>query len=272
MSRTIVTPPNRLNFPKWRDVWGSRDILWQFGLRDILLRYRQTAVGVAWVIVQPLVAAGIFAIVFGGIAQMPSGGVPFFVFAFAGLLGWNLFNNITSRASASLLANVGILSKVRFPRVIAPLAVLPSVMLDFVVALAMFVVLAIVFGVNPGWAAVTLPFWMLMTILLAMGIGMAAAAGVVKYRDVAYFLPWVLQVLMYGSPVAYSTDGVPSEWQWFFTINPITWLLNGYRWCLIGTGLPEAWQIIALVFVSIGVAFVGLAIFQRMERDFIDIV
>ncbi|GAA1919576.1 ABC transporter permease [Microbacterium aoyamense] len=272
MARTIVTPPNRLNFPKWRELWAGREIIYRFGQRDILLRYRQTAVGVAWVFVQPLVSAGIFAIVFGGIAQLPSGGVPYFVFSFAGLLGWNLFNNVVSRTSPSLLANQSILSKVKFPRILAPISSLASVVLDFLVALALFFVIIAVMGINPGWGVFALPFWILMTLLLGGGIGLAAAAGVVKYRDVNYFLPWIMQVLMYGSPVAYSLEAVPQQFLWLFNLNPITWLLEGYRWSLLGQAAPDWWQVIALIIVSIGVAFAGLAIFQRMERSFIDIV
>jgi lipopolysaccharide transport system permease protein len=272
MNRTIIHPPGRLNLPSIREIWEAREVFYRFGQRDLLLRYRQTAIGVAWVLIQPLLSAGIFAIVFGGIANLPSGGVPYFLFSFAGLLGWNLFNNIVTRASTSLVANQALVSKVFFPRLLVPLSSILSVMLDFVVAFALFVVLLFVFGVNLGWAILVLPLWVLLTILLAAGVGLATSAGNVKYRDIAYFLPWVMQLLLYATPIAYSLDAVPADLQWLFNINPLSWLMEAYRWSLLGQPAPEAWQFGALVAGSLVVAFGGLLIFQKMERGFADVI
>lgn len=272
MTRTIVTAPGKLNMPNWRELWAAREIAFRFGQKDILLRYRQTAVGVAWVFVQPLVSAGVFTIVFGGIAQLPSGGVPYFIFAFAGQLGWNLFSNIANSAAGSLVANQSLVSKVFFPRLIVPLSGLISIMLDFLIAFGLFIVLLFVFHVNPGWPILLLPLWVLLTAILAMGIGLAASAGMVKYRDVAYFLPWVFQVLMYGSPIAYSLEAVPPDLLWLFNINPITWLMEGYRWSLLGQSAPELWQVLSLSGAAVVSIVVGLLIFQRAERAFADII
>jgi len=273
MSRTIITPPGRLNMPDWREVWAAREIFFRFGQKEILLRYRQTAVGVAWVFIQPLVSAGVFTIVFGGIAQLPSGDVPYFIFAFAGQLGWNLFNNIVSRASSSLVANQSLVSKVFFPRIIVPLSGLISILLDFVIGFGLFVVLLFVFQINPGWPILLLPFWVLLTIFLAMGIGLAASAWMVKYRDVAYFLPWFMQVLMYASPIAYSMEAVEERGlTWLFNLNPITWLMEGFRWTLLGQSAPEAWQVIALIVAAAVSSVVGLLIFQNTERQFADVI
>jgi lipopolysaccharide transport system permease protein len=272
MARTIIRPPGRLNLPSLRELWEAREIFYQFGRRDILLRYRQTAVGVGWVFIQPLVSAGVFTLVFGGIAQLPSGGMPYFVFSYAGLLGWNLFNSIISRSAGSLVSNAALVSKVFFPRIIVPLSGLIAVLLDFVIAFALFIVLLFIFGINPGWGMLLLPFWMLLTILLALGVGVAAAAGTVRYRDVSYFLPWTLQILLYGTPIAYSLEAVPEDLLWLFNLNPLTWLLEGYRWSLLGQSAPETWQVIALVFTSLIVFFAGVSIFQRMERSFADLI
>lgn len=272
MTRMIIRPPGRLNLPAWRELWSSREVFYRFGQRDILLRYRQTAIGVAWVVIQPLASAGIFAIVFGGIAKLPSGGVPYFLFSFAGLLGWNLFNNIVGRASSSLVANQALVSKVFFPRLLVPLSAVISVLIDFIVAFALFVVLLFVFGINPGLPVLLTPVWVLLTIVLASGIGLAASAWTVKYRDVTYFLPWVLQLLLYATPIAYSLDAVPPSLAWFVNINPLTWLFEAYRWSLLGTSAPPAWQIIALVGASIVIAFAGLLTFQRFERGFADVI
>ena len=143
MSRILLRPPGRLNLPPWRELWEAREVLWRFGVRDIVLRYRQTAVGVAWVVLQPLVAAGIFSIVFGQVAKLPTGGVPYFLFSFAGMLAWNVFNNVVSRSASSLVANQALVSKVFFPRLVVPLSSVISVLIDFVVA---FAILAAVSG------------------------------------------------------------------------------------------------------------------------------
>ena len=273
MHRTIITPPGRYNWPDWSEVWAAREIFYRFGQKDILLRYRQTAVGVAWVFIQPLVSAGVFTIVFGGIAQLPSGDVPYFIFAFAGQLGWNLFNSTINRAAGSLVSNQNLVSKVFFPRLIVPLSGLISILLDFVIGFGLFVVLLFVFGINPGWPILTLPFWVLVTIFLAMGIGLAASAWMVKYRDVAYFLPWFLQVLMYASPIAYSMEAVEDRGlTWLFNLNPITWLMEAYRWALLGQSAPEMWQVLALVGAAVVSSLIGLLIFQNTERQFADVI
>jgi lipopolysaccharide transport system permease protein len=272
MSRIVIRPPGRLNLPQWRELWEAREVLYRFGIRDIVLRYRQTAIGVAWVVLQPLVAAGIFSIVFGGVAKLPSGGVPYFVFSFAGMLAWNAFNNIVSRASNSLVANQTLVSKVFFPRLLVPLSSVISVLLDFVVALAMFVVLLIVFGINPGWPVLFTPVWLLITILLACGVGVAASAVTVKYRDVTYLLPWVLQILLYATPIAYSLKAVPQNLLWLFEINPLTWLMEAVRWSVLGQPIPPTWQLIALPLTALVVFFAGLLVFQRNERGFADVI
>lgn len=273
MKRTIITPPGRFNLPDWREIWAAREIFVRFGQKEILLRYRQTAVGVAWVVIQPLVAAGVFTIVFGGIAQLPSGGVPYFIFAFAGQMGWMLFSNIINRASSSLVSNLALVQKVFFPRIIVPLSVLTSILLDFVVGFGLFVVLLFIFGINPGWPILLLPLWVLMTVLLAMGIGLAASSWMVKYRDVQYFLPWGLQVLMYASPIAYSMEAVAdSGLTWLFNLNPITWLMEAYRWSLLGQSAPELWQMLALAIAAVVSIVAGILVFQRTERLFADII
>lgn len=272
MSRTVIRPPGRFNLPSWRALWEAREIFYRFGQRDILLRYRQTAVGVAWVVIQPLASAGIFSVVFGGIAQLPSGGLPYFIFSFAGLLGWNLFNGIVSRASGSLVANQALVSKVFFPRLLVPLSSVISVLLDFVVAFGLFVVLLFVFGVHPGWPLLLLPVWVLFTILMACGVAVACSAWTVKYRDITYLLPWILQLLLYATPIAYSLDAVPASLRWAFDLNPLSWLMEAYRWSLLGQAAPPMWQMIALALSSIVVAFAGVLVFQRMERGFADVI
>ncbi|WP_278235247.1 ABC transporter permease [Isoptericola sp. AK164] len=268
----MITPPGRLNLPHWRELWEAREILYRFGVRDVVLRYRQTAVGVTWVVLQPLVTAGIFAVVFGRVAGLPTGGVPYFLFAFAGTIAWTVFSGILTRAAPSLVANQALVSKVFFPRVVVPLSTTLSVLLDFVVSLLLFAVLLVVNGVNPGWAALLVPVWTLCALALGSGAGLAASAVMVKYRDVQYVMPWLVQVLMYATPVAYSLDAVPAGLEWWFEANPLTWLMECFRWSLLGTSAPPAWQVVALVVASVVALAGGLLVFQQREREFADVI
>jgi lipopolysaccharide transport system permease protein len=272
VSRILIRPPGRLNLPQWRELWEAREVLYRFGVRDIVLRYRQTAIGVAWVVLQPLVAAGIFSIVFGQVAGLPTGGVPYFLFSFAGMLAWNVFNNVVSRSSTSLVANQALVSKVFFPRLVVPLSSVISVLLDFVVAFAMYVVLLLVLRVAPGWQVLLTPVWLLITLMLACGIGVAASAVTVKYRDVTYVLPWILQILLYATPIAYALSAVPQNLKWLFELNPLTWLMEVVRWSTLGQPMPPVWQLVALPVTALIVFFGGIVVFQSYERGFADVI
>ncbi|WP_159448834.1 ABC transporter permease [Demequina sp. NBRC 110053] len=268
----IVTPPKGLSLPRWSEVWEAREVLWRFGLRDVVLRYRQTVVGVAWVIIQPLMSAGVFTIIFGNVADLPSGGMPYFLFTFAGMLGWNLFGGVVERSAPSLVANQSLVAKVFFPRMLVPMSSAFSVLIDFVVALGLMVVLLVVFGVNPGWAILTLPIWVMLAVLLGLGIGLAASTLLVRYRDVGYVLPWLLQLLFFATPVAYSLEAVPEQLEWLFTINPLSWLMESYRWALLGLDAPPLWQMLGVAGAAIVVMSAGLLVYQRFEREFADVI
>jgi lipopolysaccharide transport system permease protein len=272
VTRTVITPPGRFGLPHWRELWDGRDVVYQFGKRDVLLRYRQTAVGVAWVLLQPLASAGIFSIIFGNVAKLPSGGVPYFLFSYISMLAWTLFSQLVGRSAGSLVANQALVSKVFFPRVLVPFSTALSVLLDFAVALVLGVVLLVVYRVNPGWPVLLLPLWVLILLVGGLGIGAGASAITVRYRDVNYVLPWVLQVLLYASPVAYSLSAVPANLKWLFTINPLSWQLECFRWSLLGTPRPPLWQIGGSVGVAAAVFFVGLLVFQSHERTFADVI
>ncbi|MCL1871572.1 MAG: ABC transporter permease [Promicromonosporaceae bacterium] len=268
----VITPPGRLGLPRWSELWGAREVLYRFGQRDVLLRYRQTAVGVLWVVLQPLASAGIFSLVFGTVANLPSQGMPYFVFSYAGMLAWNLFNNVVGRSAPSLVTNQALVSKVFFPRLLVPLSTAMSVMLDFGVALVLGVVLLFVYGVNPGWAVLLLPVWVVLLVCCALGIGLAAASIQVKYRDVGYALPWVMQLVLYGSPVAFSIDAVPHQVRWAFEANPMTWFLEAFRWSFLGLPAPTLWQVGGMVVVSALVLLGGVLVFQKNERLFADVI
>lgn len=272
MSTTVITPPRRFNLPRWRELWDSREVALRFGQRDVILRYRQTAVGVVWVLLQPLVAAGIFSIIFGQVASLPSDGVAYFLFSYAGMLAWNLFSGLIGRSSSSLVANQSLVAKVFFPRLLVPISTAMSVLLDFAVAFALGVVLLFVYGVNPGWGVLLVPVWALLLGMLALGIGLAAAAWMVKYRDIAYVVPWLLQVGMFATPVAYSLSAVPANLRWLVYANPVAWLVELFRSSMLGAGSPEAWFAPAAVIVSFLVLFGGVVAFQSQERAFADLI
>lgn len=270
--QTIITPPGLLNLPHWRELWEAREVAYRFGQRDVVLRYRQTAVGVAWVLLQPLASAGIFSVIFGNVAKLPSEGVPYFVFSFISMLAWTLFSGVVGRASASVVGNQSLVSKVFFPRILVPVSTVFSVLLDFAVALALGVVLLLVYGVNPGWPALLVPVWTLLVLSFGLGIGLAASAIMVKYRDVAYVLPWLLQVGLFATPVAYSLSAVPGRYHWVFLVNPMSWMLEGFRWSLLGTAAPPPWQVLASVVAALVVLFGGVLVFQSRERVFADLI
>lgn len=272
MPHIVITPPGRLGLPAGRELWDAREVLYRFGQRDILLRYRQTAVGVAWVLIQPLAAAGIFSIVFGQIADLPSDGIPYFLFSYMGMLAWNLFNGVVSRAAPSLVGNQSLISKVFFPRMLVPMASVLAVMIDFLVAVALGAVLLALYGVNPGWPVLLLPVWALLLALMASGLALAASSIMVKYRDVAYVLPWLMQILLFASPVAYSLDAIPTSLRWLYELNPLTWFLELFRYSLLGIDAPAAWQIVGAVTASLIAAFLGTVVFQRFEREFADVI
>lgn len=269
---TVIEPPGRLNLPRWRELWSSREVLLRFAQRDLILRYRQTVVGVAWVLIQPLAGAGIFTVVFGSVAGLSSDGTPYFLFSLSGLLAWTLFSSIATRASGTLVANQALVSKVFFPRLLVPLSAIASSAVDFVVGLALAAVLLVVYGLNPGPGILLVPVWAVLIVMMATGIGTAASAIMVSFRDVAYVLPWAFQVLLYASPVAYALSSVPERLRWFYDANPITWFLEAMRWSLIGSAPPAWWQIVGLAVGAPVVMLLGVAVFQRFEREFADVI
>ncbi|HET6300699.1 ABC transporter permease [Microbacterium sp.] len=269
---TVITPPGRLNMPDWREVWRAREVAVRLAQRDIIVRYRQTILGFTWVLLQPLVSAGVFTIVFSYIAGLSTGPTPAFLFTLVGMLAWNLFNGALGRSSSSMVSNQSLVQKVFFPRLLVPVSSLASVLLDFAVGLVLAIVLIFVFGIVPGWGVLLLPVWALLIGILGTGFGLTAAAYLVKYRDVGYVLPWALQVLLYASPVAYSVSEVPEGIRWLFDINPVTWFLEIMRWSLLGTAQPPVWQIVALIIAAPLVFLLGTIVFQKNEREFADFI
>ena len=262
-----------------REVWQFRDLLITLAGRDVKLRYRQTAMGAIWVILQPLMAAGIFSFVFGKVAKLQSpGDYPYFIFTYAGMLGWQAFSSTLSKASSCLVGNSQLVSKVFFPRLVLPISTIFSTLIDFGVALGMMIVLLAITHVVPTVAILTMPIWMLLILLMAMGIGMLAAAMMVTYRDVQYVLPVLISFLQYGSPLAYPVlyviMNVPPQFHTLYMMNPLASLLEALRWSLLDSSTPKpdwGWVLYAAI-CAVGIFVWGAFGFKKMERKFADVI
>lgn len=261
----------------WREVWRFRDLLATLASRDVKLRYRQTALGVLWVILQPLLGAGILSFVFNTIAGLPTDGVSPFVFSFAGMLGYTVFSSILTKASSSLLQNSQMVSKVFFPRLILPLSVTFSSFLDFTVGLVVMVFLLLLTGITPTWGLLLLPVWLLLITLFALGCGLFFGALMVSYRDVQYVVPVLVGLLNFASPVAYPVSFVlsklPAQFHLlYFLLNPLASLLSAFRWSLLGQGAVQ-WNYVAFsAVVSVAVFIIGAYSFKSMEGRLSDVI
>jgi len=268
----VIRPPRKWAPFNLRELWQFRDLLVRFARRDLTLRYRQTALGVIWVVLQPLLAAGALAFVFGSVAGLSSSGVPYFAFAFAGMLAWNAFSGVLTRMSSSLVGNAQLVSKIFFPRLVLPLSTLGSVLVDFVVSMAMMAVIWPLAGVAPGWMLITLPIWLAAVLLLSSGFGLLAAALMVPYRDVQYVLPVATQLLLFVSPVGYALSHVPHSARLLYELNPLTGLLEGFRWSLLSIGRLNTFATVWAFAFSVAIFVVGSFAFAHMERRFADVI
>jgi lipopolysaccharide transport system permease protein len=269
---TVIRPTRGWQAVNLREVWRYRDLLLTLAERDVKLRYRQTVLGVIWVVLQPLVGAGIFAFVFGRVAGLSSEGIPYFVFAYAGLLGWGAFLNTFTRASNSLVGNAHLVSKVYFPRLVLPLSTVLSALLDFAVAFAVMLVLLVVYRVNPGLRLALLPLWLLLLVSLGVGLGLFAGALMVSYRDVQHALPVLVQFLLYATPVGYAVAAVPENLRAVYYLNPLAGALEAFRWSLLGVGTLSvaalAWSAVA---AALALAW-GATSFMALQRRFADVI
>lgn len=252
------------------ELWEFRDVWLMLALRDVKLRYKQTALGLVWVVLQPLVAGLIFATIFGRFAGLPSDGRPYVLFVFSGLLGWNLFAGIIQRAGNSLVAEAKLITKVYFPRMLIPFAAAAAALVDFCVSLIVMAVLLALHGIWPGVWLALLPVVVVLIVVLAGGVSLWISALNVRYRDFMYALPFLIQVWMYASPVVYGLTLVPERWRGWFVLNPLVGVLEGMRAALLGGG-GGAWVPLAISAGMTAAIFVsGALFFRRVERNFAD--
>lgn len=268
----VIRPTGGWRSLDLREVWRYRGLLGAMTRRDITLRYRQTALGVVWVILQPLLAAGIFTFVFGSIAELDSDGVPYIVFAYTGVLGYNAFAQSLTSMSTCLVVNSALVSKVYFPRLILPLSQLGSKLVDFAVAFALYLVLNVVFDVGFHLTLLILPLWLLLAYGMALGLGLLTSALHVSYRDVGYIVPVALPLLLYLAPVAYGVQEVPSRLRGVYELNPLVGVINGFRWSLLGRGSLDVGSTVYAVAFTAAVLVGGTLYFRSHERRFADVI
>lgn len=265
----VITPPRRWPLPNLGRLWESREVLLRFAQRDVTLRYRQTFLGVVWVVLQPLLGALVLTFVFHGVAKLSTSGVPAFAFTFPAMMAWNAFNAVLARGSGSLVANQTLVSKVFFPRMLVPLSTCGSALVDLSVSLVFMVGVCFYYHIVPGIAVLLLPIWILLVFLLAGGAALVCAALMVNYRDIQYVVPFLLGILVFASPIAYA---IPSHHKIFYLVNPLSWLFEAIRWSLLNTPPPSAVLLALAVSVPVFALIVGALIFEHLERGFADYI
>ena len=273
VERVLVLEAGRAERNYWTDLWHYRELFTILAWRDIAVRYKQTVIGVAWAIVRPLLTLVIMTIVFSRLAGLPSdGGVPYPVLVFAGMLPWFLFSNILGEASGSVVSNSNLISKVYFPRIIIPAASAVVTLVDFGINLMLLMGLMIWYRFVPGWQLVFLPVFILLATAASLGPGLLITALNVKYRDFRFIIPFIIQFGLYVSPVGFSSAVVPKAWRFWYSLNPVVGVIDGFRWCLLG---GESQLYMPGFLVSLGVTgfflWLGVTYFRRIERSFADL-
>jgi lipopolysaccharide transport system permease protein len=256
----------------WRDLWRYRELLGFLAWRDIKVRYKQAALGAAWAIIQPVVQTALLTFVFAKLAKMPDGGVPYFLLVLCGNLPWQLFTNAFNGAGNSLVGNSHLISKVYFPRLTVPLSSLAVALVDFGIVLAIALPTIAAFGIWPSWQILLLPLFLLLALVIALGAGLWLTALTVKYRDFRFVTGFILQVGMFVTPVGYRTDTLPN-WRDLLALNPLTGVIDGVRWCLLGGRVELHFPGLAVsVLVAIFLLVTGIWYFRKTERQFADVV
>lgn len=255
-----------------RELWQYRELFWFLALRDILARYKQTMIGIAWAVIQPILTMIIFTIIFGRLANLPSDGAPYPILTFTALLPWYFFSNSMSSAGQSVLAKSALITKIYFPRLIIPTSAVISGTIDFMISFIILVGLMFWYGIAPTINVIFLPLFLLLAFITALGIGLWISALTVEFRDVNYILPFLVQVGLYISPVAYSSSVIPSKWRLLYSLNPMVGVIDGFRWCILGTVVPH-WGGVIISGISVLILFIGgLFYFTRMEKTFADVI
>lgn len=257
----------------WRDLWRYRELFYFLAWRDILVRYRQTVIGVAWALVRPLITMIVFTVLFGSLANLPSENVPYAVMVFTALLPWQFFASAFSEAGNSLVGNSGLISKVYFPRLIIPTSAVIVSLIDFAISGVVLGVLMLWYGIVPDWRIAALPFFILIAFSAALGAGLWVAALNVRYRDFRHLIPFVVQLGLYVSPVGFSSGIVPERWRFLYSLNPMVGVIDGFRWAIWGGKGEFYWPGLALsILVVLFCLVTGVWYFRKTEKTFADVI
>lgn len=280
-AEAVINPPRRkLIIEKrsgllridWSELWEYRELLYTLIEREVKVRYKQTAMGASWVLLQPLLTMLIFTAVFGRMAKIPSDGIWYPVFVLTALLPWTYFAQAITRSGSSLVSNANLVKKVYFPRIFIPLSAIITPLIDFLLSLVLLFGLLLYAGIPLSWKVLTLPLFMLVAMLTATGVSLIISTANVKYRDVGHTVPFLIQIWMFLSPVVYPVSLVPERWQLLYGLNPMVGVLEGFRWALLGKAAPDLLVMAVSFIVLMGVLVGGFAYFHKMERDFADVI
>src|SRR6185436_10381062 len=261
-----ISPPSRWTSLEFRELWEYRELLYFLIWRDVKVRYKQTALGAAWAIIQPFFMMVVFSLFFGRLARVPSDGIPYPVFSFCALLPWQLFAHALTESSNSLVGNQNLITKVYFPRLVIPMAAVLGGVIDFLIAFAILLLLMFYYGIVPGWAIVTLPAFLLLAIATALGVGLWLSALNVQYRDVRYTINFLVQFWLFATPVAYPSSLIPEKWRVFYGLTPMAGVVEGFRWALLGKSEPPGMMLWVSVVMVVLILTGGLYYFRRMEQ------
>lgn len=277
--RPVDSPPEliieagRTERQYWKDLWRYRELFYFLAWRDILVRYKQTVIGIAWALIRPFLTMVVFTIVFGRLANLPSDGAPYPILVFAAMLPWQFFANALSECSNSLISNANLISKVYFPRLVVPASAVIVSFVDFLISGIILLGLMAWYDFVPSWRIVTLPLFVAIAFAAAMGSGLWLAALNVQYRDFRYIVPFIVQFGLYISPVGFSSSIVPEEWRLLYSLNPMVGVIDGFRWAILGGESRLFLPGFALSLSLVGVIFVtGILYFRKMERTFADVI
>jgi homopolymeric O-antigen transport system permease protein len=271
-SAIIIQPGSGLFHLDLKAIWHYRELLYFLIWRDVKVRYKQTAIGAGWAIFQPLMTMLIFTVVFGNFAKIPSDNLPYPIFAYTALLPWTNFAQAIGRSGVSLVGSANLISKVYFPRLIIPLSAAVAPLADFAIAFGILLAMMAWFGIAPTWGVLALPLFLLLALATALAVGLWLSALDVRYRDVGYTIPFVVQIWMYASPVAYPVSLVPERWRLLYSLNPMAGVIEGFRWALLGKGNPDFGVMTASAVVVMALLLGGIVYFKQMERTFADVV
>lgn len=270
----LILEPGRADRNYWRDIWSFRELFFILAWRDVAVRYKQTIIGVAWAVVRPLLTMLIFTVIFGRLAQLPSdGAAPYPIMVFAGMLPWFLFATILADASASLVANANLVGKVYFPRIIIPTSVAVVALVDFFINLALLVGIMAWYHFVPRWQIIFLPAFVVLAVLASLGPSLFMTSLNVKYRDFRYIIPFIVQFGLYVTPVGFSSSVVPEKWLFWFNLNPLVGVIDGFRWCILGGKSPLNFSsLFSSVIVVAAFLWLGVRYFRKTEKSLADLI